>query len=126
MNISYEIGFMQPDSLRVTGTSETEPASDKESLGEFCLQGEREWSIQMVYTMWYTLPIYQYIGVIYSIPCKVYTMLYKVYHTAQHIANLAQIEAWMVGAAGTVEEHGHTISLHLWIGRKDSFTGLLL
>ena len=43
-------------------------------------------------------------------------------HTAQHIANLAQIEALMVGAAGTVKEHGHTISLPL--GHKvDWFEG---
>jgi hypothetical protein len=35
------------------------------------------------------------------------------WHTAQHIASLAQIEAWMVGAAGTVKEHRHTVSLHL-------------
>ena len=49
---------------------------------------EREWSIQMVYTMWYTTPIYQYICVIYSIPCMVYTMLYIVYHMVYNIRHL--------------------------------------
>jgi hypothetical protein len=34
------------------------------------------------------------------------------WHTAQHIAWPAQIEARQVGAAGTVEEHGHTVALH--------------